>query len=197
MLFLINFFFLTKTEFKLKSDKSVIEEVPTRFELMISCLLGRRFNQLSHGTLRVTLTLDGVVLQTIRDKIVSIWLLGYYKYYSSFNIATKTVIKDRFFYVSLIICTFRRHFIASCCHLATETRTTSCGGIFWYTLPQWNCRISTIDWCLFRRQASHITQDKTCQLIGGARLSNIAIRRLTFRNELQKNSFTDEMTSIK
>ena len=43
------------TFFKIDAKSVLLREkipkVPTRFELVISCLLGRRFNQLSHGTL--------------------------------------------------------------------------------------------------------------------------------------------------
>ena len=43
---------LSKTkQLKKKKEKKIKKEVPARFELTISCLLDRRFNQLSHGTL--------------------------------------------------------------------------------------------------------------------------------------------------
>ena len=45
-----NFYKAITKEMK-KRKKKIQKEVPARFELTISCLLDRRFNQLSHGTL--------------------------------------------------------------------------------------------------------------------------------------------------
>ena len=44
-----NFYKAITKEMK-KRKKKIQKEVPARFELTISCLLDRRYNQLSHGT---------------------------------------------------------------------------------------------------------------------------------------------------
>ena len=45
-----------------QQDKKIFKKAPERFELSISCLLDRRFNQLSHGAMATT-AVKGIVFQ--------------------------------------------------------------------------------------------------------------------------------------